>query len=86
MGLAFKATCDGGSEHSGPFHLVTVRIRQLHSGKTSPFDRTRVLGVFCEECIKSGAIRVSLASFENDDSAPASLRESCGSGAGGVRE
>ena len=87
MGFEEKVSCDGkGPDHKGPLHFVTVRIRQLHSGKTSPFDRTRSLGWFCEGCLKSGAVRLLLASFQNDGARPVNLRESGGSGAGRVRE
>lgn len=86
MGLEVKATCDKGAGHPAPFFHASVRLRQLHSGKTSSFDRSRILGVFCAECLRSGAIRLSLPSFENDGSKPVNLRESCGTGAGRARE
>ena len=86
MGLEFKATCDRGRDHSGPFFSLTARVRQLGSAKTSPVDRLRVVGVFCEHCLRSGVVAFRLADFGIGGKDAASKRESCGNGAGMVRE
>lgn len=57
MGLAFKATCDKGSEHSGPFFSVYIRVVQIGSRKGGRLiDRLKTAGIFCFCCLDSGSL------------------------------
>ena len=69
MGLEFKATCDKGPDHPGPFFSVYIRVKEVRAGKGGSrnvkrlFDRLRIAGVFCARCLDSGALTVSLPQF-----------------------
>ena len=57
MSLAVKATCDGGSEHSGPFFSVYIRVAQIGSRKEGRLiDRLKTAGIFCFGCLDSGSV------------------------------
>jgi hypothetical protein len=61
VGLDFKATCDKGSGHLGPFFSVYIRLKQIGSRKGAPLlDRLKVAGVYCFKCIQTGRIAVSV--------------------------
>jgi len=61
MPLEFKAACDKGSGHSGPFFSVYVRVVQLGSRKRGRLvDRLKLAGLFCFDCLDSGSVSVSV--------------------------
>jgi len=61
MALEFKAACDKGSDHPGPFFSVYIRLKQIGSRKGGPLvDRLKVAGVYCFKCVQTGRIGVSL--------------------------
>jgi hypothetical protein len=82
-----KVTCDSapkGSEHSGPFFSLYVRVRQIGAGKTSPADRLRAVGVFCEKCLQAGKVALpadlACVSAVDGSEGAGTAREHCGSG------
>lgn len=61
MGLDFKATCDKGSDHPGPFFSVYIRLKQIGSRKGAPLlDRLKLGGLYCFKCLQTGRIAVSV--------------------------
>jgi len=57
VALVFKATCDKGSDHPGPFFSVYMRVAQIGSRKGGRLvDRLKVAGVFCFRCLDSGSV------------------------------